>query len=361
MQKSLESQFSYLEEQEGFVTYRQLRVGKEYLIPVLMYSLIERELKFEYKRKPRLRLMLEVHLPTVKGIEKASISFILQLYENPKQADRMLEILGTELGFINIHVAMLSLLRQDIEADFLQCFSFTNSSLGPLIDFVRLFEVEIGLFLLDDDCYERLEIFSKTPGPVLNAYMLDIPEGTAIGVLYHPSESIIPNVFLDRFPFKCVPNTGKDYQITFWDSQVPIKQRHSLAYEVLYCQKCLAKKTKLEVCSGKKCACRVCRVCADNSGSSCVKGCEFYSPPIHLDQTQLPPSTAQGVTEEIKVPSEQIREPEFNYKRCKICMVNSFNVAFIPCGHVMCEKCAENSKKCVFCKKRINEQLKLHL
>lgn len=43
-------------------------------------------------------------------------------------------------------------------------------------------------------------------------------------------------------------------------------------------------------------------------------------------------------------------------KLCKICYVNEYNVAFLPCGHVAaCSKCAELLKKCPICQELYDE------
>ena len=44
---------------------------------------------------------------------------------------------------------------------------------------------------------------------------------------------------------------------------------------------------------------------------------------------------------------------------CKVCLENERNITFLPCGHfISCEHCSYSLKKCPFCRKRIEGQLK---
>uniref|UniRef100_A0A2M4A2T7 Putative apoptosis 1 inhibitor n=1 Tax=Anopheles triannulatus TaxID=58253 RepID=A0A2M4A2T7_9DIPT len=49
-------------------------------------------------------------------------------------------------------------------------------------------------------------------------------------------------------------------------------------------------------------------------------------------------------------------------KICKICYVNEYNIAFLPCGHVVaCAKCASSVTKCPMCQQPFYNVLKLYL
>lgn len=48
-------------------------------------------------------------------------------------------------------------------------------------------------------------------------------------------------------------------------------------------------------------------------------------------------------------------------KLCKICYVNEYNTAFLPCGHVVaCAKCASSVTKCPMCRKRFADVMRVY-
>ena len=46
---------------------------------------------------------------------------------------------------------------------------------------------------------------------------------------------------------------------------------------------------------------------------------------------------------------------------CKICFEPALDCVFIPCGHTTCEICASKMYECPFCKKKIEQRLKIFI
>ncbi|GAB0098212.1 hypothetical protein DMENIID0001_139230 [Sergentomyia squamirostris] len=78
----------------------------------------------------------------------------------------------------------------------------------------------------------------------------------------------------------------------------------------------------------------------------------------------------QAYIDEIQGKSQQILDepiqPEVNLNAptgiCKVCSVETSNVMFIPCGHlVTCTNCAPSVKKCFYCSHIVNKHLKVYL
>lgn len=48
---------------------------------------------------------------------------------------------------------------------------------------------------------------------------------------------------------------------------------------------------------------------------------------------------------------------------CEICFMNPRNLAFVPCGHVVCIECglSSNMNECPFCRKLVEYKLKLYM
>ena len=55
----------------------------------------------------------------------------------------------------------------------------------------------------------------------------------------------------------------------------------------------------------------------------------------------------------------QKNEIKKNLNCCVICYDNKIDTVLVPCGHLFCNKCIENSSECYFC--RSNIQIKQHM
>ncbi|XP_055704560.1 death-associated inhibitor of apoptosis 1-like isoform X2 [Phlebotomus papatasi] len=68
-----------------------------------------------------------------------------------------------------------------------------------------------------------------------------------------------------------------------------------------------------------------------------------------LQQVPLPAAKEEPLSEEVvgtKIPADALEN-----KLCKICFVNEYNTAFLPCGHVVaCAKCASSVTSCPLCR-----------
>ncbi|KAL0487922.1 radial spoke head 10 protein [Acrasis kona] len=65
----------------------------------------------------------------------------------------------------------------------------------------------------------------------------------------------------------------------------------------------------------------------------------------------------QIITQQEKKLKETLEEKTM----CAICMENTKNCALSPCGHVLCDTCAETQSKCPFCFKSIQHKLVLYM
>ena len=57
----------------------------------------------------------------------------------------------------------------------------------------------------------------------------------------------------------------------------------------------------------------------------------------------------------------QVMEYKLKEKyECSICMENTKNIVFIPCGHAFCEGCSGNTKECYLCRQPISFKQKMY-
>ncbi len=85
--------------------------------------------------------------------------------------------------------------------------------------------------------------------------------------------------------------------------------------------------------------------------------------------TQLPPKTdleETAVTKEednlssTTIVNEQRTEKEEDSTICRVCLQNTCNLAFVPCGHLACSECACLLKKCHICRAKLSSAMKIY-
>ena len=57
----------------------------------------------------------------------------------------------------------------------------------------------------------------------------------------------------------------------------------------------------------------------------------------------------------------QVMEHKLKEKyECSICIENTKNIVFVPCGHAFCEGCSGNTKECYLCRQPISFKQKMY-
>jgi len=57
----------------------------------------------------------------------------------------------------------------------------------------------------------------------------------------------------------------------------------------------------------------------------------------------------------------QVMENKLKEKyECSICIENTKNIVFVPCGHAFCEGCSMNAKECYLCRQPISFKQKMY-
>jgi len=56
----------------------------------------------------------------------------------------------------------------------------------------------------------------------------------------------------------------------------------------------------------------------------------------------------------------QVMETKLKEKyECSICIENTKNIVFVPCGHAFCDGCSKNAKECYLCRQPISFKQKM--
>lgn len=100
---------------------------------------------------------------------------------------------------------------------------------------------------------------------------------------------------------------------------------------------------------------------SSNSSNSVIEG---KSPMVVILEQQI--ALLQTENSEMKSRLQHIQQDsksqsnDNNALQCAICLSNNVNTAFIPCGHACCcDTCAQSFQECPFCRKQINNKLRL--
>lgn len=92
------------------------------------------------------------------------------------------------------------------------------------------------------------------------------------------------------------------------------------------------------------------------------KGCEFIN--LKKDEIesikQLMGQSSKSNGLEIK--DETTKEPSDPNALCKICLMRTANLVFLPCKHVVsCDQCVSGlKKKCPICRNKIEDKIRLY-
>jgi len=391
---------------EGFEGGKQLSRGSESLLAAFLYIYIERFVRLKDVERRRKLIELLTSLATnQKGSKLTCTAYILSIVENVFEIEdpnvAMAEFEST-ITLINLRNVVTELICKRLRKDTPpEIYSFQCSDISALTTFAKLFSVELGLFLLDNGCYERLEVYSPFAGQVLNAYMDESSsEGVVVGVLYHWIEleaytgrlidlrlQLDPETQLKRYPFECVPAMDKEYSSSYIALEGDgFTKRHSLVHEVYNCQLCFESKERNKMFTEIRCSCRLCNQCtvmSYKSGENNCPKCPEERPlddhevavieTLMLSMSDLPmgdlsmssihsPTSSVNASNDDPKPLKGSAAKQVDSERiCKICYDKPFAAAFMPCGHVICEGCSKKMTKCPYCKQRVGGVLKLHI
>lgn len=378
MQYTLErSSLDLLKVKENFVACKELATESDYLYAIIVYGLIEKFIKLKDTiLQNKFISLLEDAIETQNEWDLTSFYHILDLIA--QSADENLDDMvpfEDQSGLDDLSQIVKAILcKQDFTPELLAPYTYKCTNIDPLLAISKIFEIEIGVFLVEENFYERLEVFNKTNGPVINVYMHqgDYESKIAIGMLYHRVEMQAYNkrvFFLKQYPFVSVANTAADFKISSFSLDSNYEKRYSILHEVSICQICNETKEKKQMFTELQCCCRICNNCllkqtdfAAGLCPACTRGLQ----PFEIDAfNALRCSVADfegydppEVTKNFEA-DEKLSLAEYNDRLCKICYDKIFTGAFVPCGHIVCNLCSDRLTKCPFCKQKIHSFLKL--